>query len=198
MQTIDLWAFGSFVIATTFTPGPNNITCASLGSLFGFRKALPFMAGVNAGFFLVLLASTGISSLLFSAIPSLETILRWVGAAYILWLAFQMLRATYSYDEANQNPVGLIKGVTLQFLNVKGVIYALTLFATFLAPFRCEPFVLAGFFVFLCAMVFISNVLWALFGASVRRYCGNTAVRRGINTLFCLLLVWTAASVALS
>ncbi|MEA3508183.1 MAG: hypothetical protein U9R40_04595 [Synergistota bacterium] len=31
MQSIDLWAFGSFVIATTFTPGPNNITCASLG-----------------------------------------------------------------------------------------------------------------------------------------------------------------------
>ena len=192
---IDYLPLISYVCITTFTPGPNNITSASLGTLYGYRKSLPFILGVGWGFFLILLMASGISSALLRTFPALEPALRMVGGIYILWLAWKIFRATYSAENENQRPVlGFWKATFLQLLNPKGVIYALTLYATFLSPLAGHYDLILFSGILLGGVAILSCSLWALFGAGLHHFLNNPRLQRGVNTLLALLLVYTAAS----
>ena len=48
---IETFSLISFVIITTFTPGPNNISSASMGIMYGYKKTLDFLLGIAAGIF---------------------------------------------------------------------------------------------------------------------------------------------------
>ncbi|HPQ38161.1 MAG TPA: LysE family transporter [Synergistaceae bacterium] len=192
---IDYLPLISYVCITTFTPGPNNITCASLGNLYGYRKSLPFILGVGWGFFLILLLASGISSALLQKFPALEPALRLAGGAYILWLAWKIFRASYAMEKEDTTPVlGFWKATFLQLLNIKGVLYALTLYATFLSPLAGHYGLILLSGVILGAIAVISCSLWALFGAGLRHFLHNPKLQKGINSVLALLLVYTAIS----
>lgn len=123
----------SFVAVTTYTPGPNNISAASMGVLCGYKRTLPYMLGMVSGFFVMLTLSGLVSGFLLEQIPAFEMILRITGAVYILWLAWHTLKASYTFDEENQKPLGFLQGFLLQVLNVKVIVFGLTLYGTFLA-----------------------------------------------------------------
>ena len=129
----EILAFISFVLITTYTPGPNNISSASMGVLYGYKRTLPYLFGIALGFFVVLSLCGLLSGFLLETIPAFEKVLRIVGALYILWLAWHTLRATYSFEEEEQKPLGFIQGFLLQVLNVKAIVYGLTIYSTFLA-----------------------------------------------------------------
>src|SRR5512134_2940622 len=97
-MTVNLFPLISFVLISTFTPGPSNISSASMGVLHGYKKTLNFLLGLAAGFFIIMLLSGWISAALLRTFPSLETALRYVGAGYILYLAFAILKASYTFD----------------------------------------------------------------------------------------------------
>ena len=192
---IDYLPLVSYVCITTFTPGPNNITSASLGTLYGYRKSFPFILGVGWGFFLILLMASGISSALLRTFPALEPALRLGGGAYILWLAWKIFRATYDGENQKERPVlGFWKATFLQLLNPKGVIYALTLYATFLSPLVGHYDLILFSGILLGGVAILSCSLWALFGAGLHHFLNNPRLQRGVNTLLALLLVYTAAS----
>src|SRR5215207_5257141 len=88
----DLFPLLSFVLISTFTPGPSNIASASMGVLYGYKHTLNFQAGLAAGVFLVMLLSGWISTTLLQIVPALEPALRYLGAAYMLYLAFAILK----------------------------------------------------------------------------------------------------------
>jgi threonine/homoserine/homoserine lactone efflux protein len=80
-------AFIAFAAATLFTPGPNNIMLMASGLNYGFRRTLPHVAGVTIGFsFLVAVIGLGLGAV-FAAYPVLHTILKYAGAAYLIYLA---------------------------------------------------------------------------------------------------------------
>src|SRR6185436_1341845 len=84
------WALLMFVVVTLFTPGPNNTMLMSSGLNFGFRRGLPHLWGVALGFaFMVLAVGLGLGAV-FHAYPLLYTGLKYVGAAYLLYLAWQI------------------------------------------------------------------------------------------------------------
>ena len=166
-----------------------------MGTLYGFRKTLSYMLGITLGFSLIALASGNISSALLRAFPSLEPMLRIFGGAYILWLAWKIFRATYALEEGNQTPVlGFWKGTFLQILNPKGVIFALTLYGTFLAPLAGNLGLILLSVLPLGLLTFSSVALWTLFGAGLRKILANPALQRGVNAVLALLLVYTAVS----
>ena len=70
-----------------FTPGPNNIMLLSSGLTYGFRRTLPHIAGITIGFaFMVGAVGLGLGAV-FIAYPVLQTILKYAGAAYLVYLA---------------------------------------------------------------------------------------------------------------
>ena len=114
-----------FLVYTMITPGPNNITGASMGILHGYRKSYKYVLGVGAGFFFIMLLSGLLSGFLLKYIPGFERIVRILGALYILWMAFGLLRSSLANDLADQPLLGFSKGLFLQFLNPKVMVIGL-------------------------------------------------------------------------
>ena len=82
-----LWAFLVFAVVMFFTPGPNNIMLLASGLNFGFRRTIPHMAGVTFGFaFMIAVTGLGLGAV-FTSIPMLQTILKYAGATYLVYLA---------------------------------------------------------------------------------------------------------------
>ena len=80
-------AFVVFAVVMFFTPGPNNVMLLASGLNFGFRRTLPHIAGVTFGFaFMVGAVGIGLGTV-FMAYPVLQTILKYAGAAYLIYLA---------------------------------------------------------------------------------------------------------------
>ena len=186
----------SFVLITTYTPGPNNISAASMGVLYGYKRTLPYMLGMVSGFFVMLTLSGLVSGFLLEQIPAFETILRIAGALYILWLAWHTLKASYTFDEEEQKPLGFIQGFLLQVLNVKVIVYGLTLYGTFLANKIPSFFHLVLSAALFASVGFTSVTLWTLFGAGIRKYLNRPKVRQAVNIVLALLLVYTAVDLS--
>jgi cysteine/O-acetylserine efflux protein len=192
MMDINFFAFLPFVLITTFTPGPNNISSASMGVLYGYRDTLKYMLGIVAGFFLVMLLCGWTSTVLLRVLPSFETALRFIGAGYILWLAFETLKTSYTFQESNQSPMGFGRGLLLQVLNLKAIVYGLTLYSTFLVPITDSLVLLVLSATFLATLAFCSVSIWALFGSAIRTVLRQPRIRQSVNLVLSLLLVYTA------
>ena len=196
-MVIDLSAFLTFVLVTTFTPGPNNISCASMGVLYGYRRTVRYLLRISTGFFLIMLLCGLVSTALLGILPSFETVLRIIGAGYILWLAYHTLRASYTFQtDDDQARMGYGNGFLLQLLNPKVIVYGLTLYSTFLAPISGRPLLLGLSALFLAAVAFCATSTWALFGSAIKTYLRRPGIRQAVNTLLSLLLVWTAVELS--
>jgi phosphate/sulfate permease len=78
-----------FAAVMAFTPGPNNVMVLSSGLTYGFRRTLPHIAGIAIGVsFMVAAMGLGLGTI-FIAYPVLQTILKYAGIAYLIYLAFR-------------------------------------------------------------------------------------------------------------
>jgi cysteine/O-acetylserine efflux protein len=184
------------VLISTFTPGPSNISSASLGVLHGYKNTLNYQAGLAAGVFFLMLLSGWIATTLLSIFPALEPVLRYAGAAYILYLAFGILKASYIFAEQEVKPLGFVHGLTLQILNPKLIVYAFTVFTAFLAPITDNLALLALASMLLAATSFCATSVWALFGAAIKTYLHHPRANAMINIILSLFLVYAAIELA--
>ncbi len=183
----------TYAVVTNFTPGPNHITSAAMGVLYGYQRSLPFLLGCPTGFYLMLLTAALVSDRLLAAVPGIEPILRYAGAAYILYLAYSILKATYAFEDSQTKPMGFLQGLVFQFMNPKVIIYGLTLFTTFLAGLATDKLRLLLVLIPLTVSCFAAISTWALFGTLIKRYLAFPRVRLAVNIILALLLVYSAA-----
>jgi cysteine/O-acetylserine efflux protein len=188
----NLFPLLSFVLVTTFTPGPSNISSASVAVLHGYRKTLNYQGGLAAGVFLMMLVSGWISTTLLSIFPVLEPMFRYAGTAYILYLALGVLKASYAFADQEVKPLGFVQGLMLQLLNPKLIVYAFTLFTAFLAPATSNASQLALAAVLLAATSFGATSVWAVFGTIIKAYLHRPRLKAVVNILLSLSLVYTA------
>ncbi|HEX6033615.1 MAG TPA: LysE family transporter, partial [Anaerolineales bacterium] len=131
-MTTSLFPILSYILISSFTPGPSNISSASLAIIHGYKNTLHYQAGLATGVFLLMFLSGLLSTTIVKSFPAFEPIMRYAGAVYILYLAFSILRASYTFTEKESQPLGFVHGFVLQILNPKLFIYAFTLFSAFL------------------------------------------------------------------
>ena len=85
-----LIAFIVFATVMFFTPGPNNIMLLSSGLTYGFRPTMPHIIGITVGFaFMIGAVGLGLGTI-FIAYPVLQTILKYAGVAYLVYLAVRI------------------------------------------------------------------------------------------------------------
>ena len=185
-----------FILVTTFTPGPNNISSAAMGSLYGYRRTLNYMFGITLGFWIVLFVCALASATVLRLIPGVEGVLRYIGTAYILYLAYSILKASYTFDSETSKPLAFVNGFLLQLFNPKLMVYGVTLFTTFFASITDQPVPLFVTVCLLSLTAFCAVTVWASFGTMIKRYLRYPRARLILNIGLSLLLVYTALKLA--
>ena len=133
-----LLAFVVFAAVMFFTPGPNNIMVLSSGLTYGFRRTMPHILGITFGFaFMVGAVGLGLRQRSSSPIPVLQTILKYAGAAYLIYLAAAIaMSGPPKPGEAGRRPMTFMGAAMFQWINVKGwvmVIGTITAYAAIAA-----------------------------------------------------------------
>ena len=195
-MNIDMIPLISFVIVTTFTPGPNNISSAAMGVAYGYRRTLPYLFGIASGFFLVMLAAAYLSSALLVIMPFAEQYLRWIGSGYILYLAISTLRADYGFSVNSKDARAYTKGFVLQLFNPKVAVYGLTLYSTFLTGISGHIVWLSFFAAIFAMTALAATSTWAICGAVIRNSLKKESFQKAVNIVLALLLIYTALALS--
>jgi threonine/homoserine/homoserine lactone efflux protein len=185
-----LIGFVVFAAVMYFTPGPNNVMLLSSGLTHGFRRTLPHIAGVTFGVaFMVAAVGLGFGTV-FIAYPVLQTILKYVGAAYLIYLsaAIAMSGAAASGQDNRRGPMTFWGAAVFQWINVKGwvmVIGTITAYAA-IASFPWNIVIQTAISL---VMGTLSTVAWALFGSGLRPLLTSPLAVRAFNIVMAALLL---------
>jgi len=185
-------ALASFVLVTSFTPGPNNISAMSVGVSVGYRRSLGFLAGIAVGFVVVMCLCALIATLLVKSLPIIEPFLRIAGSLYIVWLAIQTLRGSLKADRTSARSLRFLDGLTLQILNVKVIVYGLTLYSTFLQSIAGQGLPIALSAITFAAVGFASISAWNLAGTTFSRLFTVDGLRKVLAAVLSLMLLYSA------
>jgi threonine/homoserine/homoserine lactone efflux protein len=193
MSADQLTALVVFALVGSFTPGPNNAIATATGANHGFAAALPHIAGVPFGFSTMLLAAAGGVAALIVASPALSALLKWLGIAYLLWLAWSLARSRDGSGATGPFtlPLAFWQSALFQYLNPKAWMLAVATAAAWLATDRPwqRAAVVCVVFSIACAA---SLVLWAAVGAALREWLSHGARLHTFNVAMGALLAATA------
>ncbi|MBQ8599865.1 MAG: LysE family transporter [Clostridia bacterium] len=192
----DWISFLTYAVITAVTPGPNNIMSMSNGSKKGFRGALPFNLGIWLGFSVVMVLCTLFCNALAVWIPKLRLPMLLLGAAYMLYLAWETFRSSGELETKNEKD-GFWAGAFLQFINPKIYIYCIMSMEAYILPyFQGQTGVLLSFALLLALIGFVFTLAWSAFGSVFRwLFSKHTKV---VNTVMALLLIYCAISLFIS
>ena len=184
-----LWGLAVFCFVSSITPGPNNLMLMASGVNFGVRRTVPHALGVGVGFFvMVALVGLGLAGI-FTRYPALLIAMKWVGAAYMVWLALKLARAAPLKPGAGTGrPMTFWQAAAFQWVNPKAWIMALTAVATYTDPNDYTRTVLVVALMF-GAMTIPCVSTWTLFGTGMRRALQRPAVLRAFNLVMGALLI---------
>lgn len=193
MNAEQLIALVAFAFVGSFTPGPNNAIATATGANHGFAAALPHIAGVPFGFSTMLLAAAGGVAALVVASPALSALLKWLGIAYLLWLAWSLARSRDAGSAGGPFalPLAFWQSALFQYLNPKAWMLSIATAAAWLATDRPWSRAAIVCIVFSIASA-ASLVLWAAAGAALREWLSHGARLRNFNVAMGALLAATA------
>ncbi len=188
-------SFIAYACATTFLPGPNNILLLAAAGQFGFRRCVPLLLGIWTGLVTVMLLAGGFCSVLGNLIPGIAPYFRYVGAAYILWLAWKTLtRKPAGADSAEvTRPLGFRDGFLLQFLNVKVIMLGLAAYPGYFLPHGSGFLLVLLFAVTMTACCGTGNLIWTAAGSLLFRVYSRCY--KAVNAVMAALLVYCAVKV---
>ncbi|KEK24698.1 LysE family transporter [Bacillus gaemokensis] len=189
-----LFSFLLFVFITSFTPGPNNIMAMTFANNHGLKKTITFCLGVGVGFFVITLLCSFFNIILTSAMPVIEFPLTVFGVGYMLYLAFKIFTSKDNddgNDKGNRN--FFLIGILLQFINPKGILFGITVVATFILPYYNSYFSYLLFSLFLGMVGVMSTFSWSLFGSIFQKLL--LQYRKQFNIIMAVLLVYSAFSI---
>jgi threonine/homoserine/homoserine lactone efflux protein len=185
-----LIAFIVFAAVMYLTPGPNNIMVLSSGLTYGFRPTIPLIAGITIGCaFMVAAVGLGFGTV-FIAYPVLQVVLKYAGAAYLIYLAgmIAMSDPVMPGQDNRRAPMTFWGAILFQWVNVKGwvmVIGTITAYAG-IASFPWNIIIQ----ILLCLLLgVVSTSIWALSGSSVRSLMTSPRAVRAFNIAMALLLL---------
>ena len=183
-STTDLALFALASVLLALTPGPNLLYLVSRTLCQGRTAGLVSLAGTTSGFlFYAVSAALGLTAV-FAAVPVLFDAVRWAGAAYLLWLAWDAVRPRGSgglfarRDLPPVRPAALFRtGVITSILNPKVALFYLALFPQFVDPRRgsvlAQSLVLAAIQIVIDALI---DSLFVLAAARVARWLSERPV----------------------
>ncbi|VAW19442.1 hypothetical protein MNBD_ALPHA11-494, partial [hydrothermal vent metagenome] len=158
------------VLAFMSTPGPSQLLILSNSAAHGFRRSLSTICGdLSANFFQMLAAGLGLAVIL-STFANALTVIKWLGAIYLLWLGIRMIRNATSakakyYDAQKSSSLKSLwlQGFLTSAANPKAIVFFATLFPQFINPnleFTTQFFILSATY------IVIDGIFLSVYGMS--------------------------------
>lgn len=180
VDPLTLLAFVPAALALNLTPGADMMFCLGQGMRFGPRASIAASAGISLGGMVhVTLAGLGLGALI-AALPWAFDVIRWVGVAYLLWLAAQTLRGGGAQQNGAVPPSAFRGALVVSLTNPKVILFVLAFVPQFVAP-EAGP-VLLQFLIFGAVLSlggFVINAGVGIFASGIGRKVirGGTTLR---------------------
>ena len=179
-----------FATVMCFTPGPNVVMVTASAANHGFRRVIPHMLGITFGFaIMIMIVGVGLGGLALID-PRFQAALKWVGAVYLLYLAWRIANAAAGSKGATvAKPIGFLEAALFQWVNPKGWVSALGALATFSTVGSDIWVQVSVITAVLAAACLASVVVWAAFGARIGQALKSPRGRLAFNWSMAGLLV---------
>lgn len=180
-----------FCVSSSITLGPNNLMMLMSGINFGVKRSLPHYFGILFGFSaMVFLVGMGLAGV-FAKFPVLHQIIKYIGAIYMLYLAYQIIRSSSSLKEVKsaRRPLSFFKAVLFQWVNPKAWVMgigAVSAFTVINLPMVSQVIIISLIY-FLVGVPCIA--FWLFGGVAVRRYLNNPRYLQIFNVTMGILLI---------
>ncbi|MEM9197339.1 MAG: LysE family transporter [Pseudomonadota bacterium] len=183
-------SFALAVFLLMITPGPGVLSIAAVGSGFGLRRGLRYMAGLLMGSNIVAVAVMTGAAAVILAEPALRVLLSGLAALYLLWLAVRIASSAgrTQFSAATRAP-GPVDGILLQLVNPKAYLVYLALFSGF--AFLPEAPLQEGMIkLVLINLVWLPiHLAWLGLGIGLRRLAPSPTQQRRISLAMAIALV---------
>lgn len=186
-------ALATFAVVSSITPGPNNMMLMASGANFGFNKTMAHWFGVGIGFtVMIVLVGLGIMKV-FDWFPVSYVILKWVSAAYLLYLAYKIATSSEGIEmqTVDAKPMTFVQAALFQWVNPKAWTMALTAISIY-APTQSLPAVL-----FVAVVFGLVNMpctaMWIGLGQKIQGLLTSAKRLKVFNYVMALLLVLSLA-----
>lgn len=158
-------AFLGVLLPLSLSPGPATIALAGVGMRSGVVSAIPFYIGMLTSCAAIAVAAAFGLNELFLASPIAYDTVRYLGIAYIVYLAIRILRSKPPKEDVEVRVYTLADGLLLSVLNAKYYVVVSAVFSQFLQPGNAANWIVVSG---LIAVVAISQAIWLVAGASLR------------------------------
>lgn len=187
---MNIVAFLTYVIVTSITPGPSNILMMNEARKFGFIGSWRFNSGILAGYGLLGIISGVFTTSLYHWLPVVGPYFKWAGAAYMLYLVWLMIGNKSSAKDSRDVQSSFLSGVMLQLINVKSILFFLTVMSAFILPSSPSGGSLVIYLSLSILLGWLSLLVWSGFGSMFKTFL--TVHDRSFRLLMCLLLTYSA------
>lgn len=179
-----------FCFSTLITPGPNNLMIMLSGVCFGVKRSLPHYLGIVFGFAgMVVLVGLGLGEL-FTQFPILHQIIKYLGIAYMLYLAIKIICADHlATVKGRSQPISFINAVLFQWVNPKAWMMAIgsvSAYTTLTGNVFQQILLIAAVY-FIIGIPCIGT--WLFSGAALSRYLYNPSHMKKFNYVMGGLLI---------
>lgn len=182
-----------YALVTAFTPGPNNIVSLYAISQSGWRRGKNILLGISIGFLCVMVLCGLLCYEMAKFMPSVTGVLKYVGAAYITYLAIHV--AMSKPDDGGEKQLSFMAGFLLEFVNVKIILYAITIYTGYILPYQKSLSLLMIHALIFTLIGVSGSMTWAAAGGAFQKFLKK--YYRPFNIAMGLVLLWCAISLAL-
>lgn len=189
--------FVLYCFVSAITPGPANLCSLASALSYGRAQALRQWRGIFVGFTVVAVLSSLAVWFLGMALNRYLRVLTWIGAAYILWMAWHILHSDGAGKAQARERCNFVTGLLVQLTNPKIMVLCVTALTTYALPYAARYWdVLKVALILPLIGGPIANLVWLFAGAQLQRFFQN--YRRPVNIVLALSLVLCSVSIVRS
>ena len=190
-----IFNFMIYAIINAFTPGPGNFLALNTVTNYGLKRGKPLFFGIFAGYYFVQTSCCVFVYALVSLLPQFLAVMKYIGAAYILWLAIH-IAISKPGKAGDEKSASFWKGFALQFVNVKIYLFGITALTGFITDYSRAFPVLFLFEMIIATVGTIATATWIGLGMMIQTFYEKHF--RIINIIMALTLLECIYSILVS
>lgn len=164
-----LISFLIYCVINAFTPGPGNILALNTVANYGWKKGRPLFFGIFVGYYSVQIICALIVYGVSTFLPSVLGIMKYIGAAYILWLAIHIAISKPEIGSSDKS-ASFMKGFMLQFVNVKIYLFGITALTGYITDYSTAFGILLLFELFIATIGSVATLTWIGMGMLIQSF----------------------------